>query len=142
MADFCACCAVKYLQIVPTENDLNREPEMDDSEIDFNFLVYNDLCEGCGWVTVDQKGFPANFQNYNIRSVQDVIHIGKDKPYKIIALANSTTLNYPHMVVYEDDMGAVYTRWLPVFIRKFKPKAGNWYFKDELELNPELFIGP
>ncbi|WAW11780.1 hypothetical protein nACB2_067 [Acinetobacter phage nACB2] len=142
MADFCACCAVKHLHIEPEMNDLNREPEMDDSEIDFNFLVYNDLCEGCGWVTVDQKGFPANFQNYNIHSGQDVIHIGKDKPYKIIALANNTTLNYPHMVVYEDDMGAVYTRWLPVFIRKFKPKDGNWYFKDELELNPELFISP
>lgn len=30
----------------------------------------------------------------------------------------------------------------PVFIRKFKPKVGNWYFKDEVELNPELFISP
>lgn len=141
MADFCACCAVKRLHIEPEMNDLNREPEMDDSEIDFNFLVYNDLCEGCGHVvTVDQKGYPASLPYYYIYDGQDVVHIGKNKPYKIIALANGTTANYPHMVVYQDDVGAVYTRWLPVFIRKFKPKNGNWFNKPASELNAKMFL--
>lgn len=64
MADFCACCTFR-LGVDPILNDLNREPKMDDSEIDFNFLVYNDLCEGCGHVvTVDQKGYPASLPYY------------------------------------------------------------------------------
>lgn len=131
MSEFCACCTAN-LGVEPMQNDFNRYPDKDDSEIDFNFYVYNVLCEGCGTlVTVDEKGFPVTASHYNIFSGQGVIHIGKDKPYKILHLANSTTTNYPHMVVYEDKNGVVYTRWLPVFIRKFKPDNGNWFYKQK-----------
>ena len=128
MADFCACCTVQRLGVEPEKNDLNRNPEMNDSDIDFSKLGYNDLCEGCGGVFVDEKGWPMNFDSYNIAVGQYAVHNGKDEVYEILNLANGSAPEYPSLVVYKRLRdGEVFARSVNVFVRKFRPRDGSWY---------------
>ncbi|AXF41442.1 hypothetical protein SHAb15599_00078 [Acinetobacter phage SH-Ab 15599] len=126
MADFCAQCTQLVMGVDADENDLTMGEQADDFQ--WEFKSWPQGCEGCGGGHMNEYGYPTYHGRYNIEEGDECIHKGKGEPYKVLAVLNSTTENWPVMVSYVNSKGEAYARPISYFAARMKPQnKAHWF---------------